>query len=70
MQSIEIHVKQLDLADTLGAMREWLDRKRCNLSHFRHTSDAAGIVVIISVGFAAGDHACAEAFRQHFSAAG
>jgi len=68
MQSVEIRIKQPDLAAALSAMREWLDRERCNLLHFRHTSDGTGIIVI-NAGFAAGDHACAEAFRQHFGGA-
>jgi len=68
MQSVEIRIKQPDLAAALSAMREWLDRERCNLLHFRHTSDGTGIVVI-NAGFAEGDHVCAEAFRQHFGAA-
>jgi hypothetical protein len=67
MKSVEIRVKQADLAETLGAMREWLDREKCNLLHFSHTSDRTGIVVI-DAGFSDGDHVCAEAFRQHFGA--
>jgi hypothetical protein len=68
VKSVEIRVKQADLAAALSAIREWLDQERCNLLHFRHTSDATGIVVIDAV-FAEGDHVCAEAFRQHFGAA-
>jgi hypothetical protein len=64
MQSIEISVKQADLPEILNTMREWLDRERCNLWHFRHASDGTGFIVI-NAGFAAGD-VCAEAFRQRF----
>jgi hypothetical protein len=67
MQSVKIRIKQPDLAATLSAMREWLDRERCNLLQFRHGSDGTGFVVI-DAGFAAGDDVCAEAFRQHFGA--
>jgi|HubBroStandDraft_6_1064221.scaffolds.fasta_scaffold65894_3 hypothetical protein len=64
MQSIEISVKRADLANILSAMREWLDRERCSLLHFRHADGGVGMVVI-SAGFAAGD-VCAEAFRRYF----
>jgi len=60
---IEIMVKQADLADTLAAMREWLDRERCVLSHFCHTGDGAGFVVIYAN---VADRTCAEIFRQIF----
>ena len=56
--------KQVDLAEILNTMREWLGRERCNLWHFRHAGDGTGLVVI-DAGFAAAD-ACAEAFRQRF----
>ena len=31
MRSIEIRIEQARFADTLSAMREWLDRKKCYL---------------------------------------
>jgi hypothetical protein len=46
MRTVEIRVPQASLADILNSMREWLDRERCNLSHFRHTSGDDGIIVI------------------------
>ena len=63
---VEVTVKQADLANTLAAMREWLDRERCNLSHFRHAGDGDGNV-IIKADFS--DQACADKFHQHFGGA-
>ena len=54
MQSVKVSVKQVDLAEILNTMREWLDRERCNLWHFRHAGDGTGLVVI-DAGFATGD---------------
>jgi len=64
MQSVEIRVNRTDLADTLSAMRLWLDHERCKLLHFRHRTGGQGIVVI-SAGFDVGD-TCAESFRRQF----
>jgi hypothetical protein len=50
-------------------MREWLDRERCNLSQFRHTSGEDG-VIIISVGFSGTDGLKADAFLLQFGGAG
>jgi hypothetical protein len=63
MQSVEIRIKQADLAKTLAAMREWLDSQQCTLSNFRHKSNGAGIVVI-NADFS--NHACAVAFGERF----
>jgi hypothetical protein len=65
MRSLEIRIDQGSFADTLGAMREWLDREKCYLSHFRHKSDDGGMV-IISVGFLNGDDPRVDAFHRQF----
>jgi len=64
VQSVEIRVRQADLADTLTAMRVWLDRERCVLLHFRHAGDGMGSI-LINAGFAV-DDLCAERFRKQF----
>lgn len=68
MRTVEIRVDLARLADTLGAMREWLDGRRCALSHFRHARDTDRTVVI-SVGFTAIDDTHATEFREHFDGA-
>ena len=68
MQTIEIRIKRASLADTLGAMREWLDSRRCALSHFRHERDVDGTIVI-SIGFTSIDDTHANEFREQFDAA-
>jgi hypothetical protein len=61
MASFEIKVQLEDLPNILNAMREWLDQRRADITHFRSASDAG--MVTIKVGFAPEDHH-AEAFRQ------
>jgi hypothetical protein len=61
---IEITVKRAELADTLGAMRIWLDREKCTISNFRHKNDDAAGSVILKADFI--DQACAERFQQRF----
>ena len=68
MRTVEIRVSQASLADTLNSMREWLDRERCNLAHFRHTSGEDGIIVI-SAGFATADDRHVDAFHRQFGGA-
>ena len=68
MQSVDLRIAQADFAHTLGAMRQWLDHEGCKLSHFRHAADD-GAGIAISVGFANGDDAIAEAFRLRFAGA-
>jgi hypothetical protein len=65
MRTIQIRVDQANLADTLGAMREWLDRERCYLSHFRHEIGEGGIV-IISAGFSNDYDPRVDAFQRQF----
>jgi hypothetical protein len=60
---IEITIEKADLADTLAAMREWLDRERCILFSFRHEGEGAGAIVI-KAEFAT--QACAQKFQQRF----
>jgi hypothetical protein len=62
--AIEITVKRVELADTLGAMRIWLDREKCTISNFRHKNDDAAGSVILKADFL--DQACAERFQQRF----
>lgn len=54
MPSFELKVELSDLPDVLTAMREWQDRHRSSITHFRSASDAAGTVTI-NVGFNLGD---------------
>jgi hypothetical protein len=61
--SVEITVKQADLADVLGAMRIWLDQENCMLSSFRHESRGIGFVVIRASFTSA---ACVARFQQDF----
>jgi hypothetical protein len=69
VRPVQVRVKQADLAGTLAAMREWLDREKCTHSSFLHKGDGVGIIVITAT-FAIGDHACAEAFQQYFDQVG
>ena len=66
MRIIEIRVDQAIFADTLNAMREWLDREKCYLSQFRHRSDDDGTIVI-SAGFSKADDPRVDAFHRQFS---
>jgi hypothetical protein len=65
MRTVEIRVNLDRLADTLSAMRVWLDARRCALSHFRQAREADGMVVI-SVGFTSINETHANEFRQQF----
>jgi hypothetical protein len=66
MRIVKIRVEQASFADTLNAMREWLDRKNCYLAHFRHLSGDDGIIVI-SAGFAKADDPRVDEFERQFS---
>jgi len=48
MRTIEIRVDPSGFADTLAAMREWLDREKLYLSHFRHENGDGMIVMSTS----------------------
>lgn len=65
MPAFELKVNFADLPDILGAMREWLDHNRMNMTHFYSLTDRQGIVTI-NVGFGLEDHT--ELFRQRFAA--
>lgn len=69
MRTVEIRIDQASFADTLKSMREWLDRERYHLAHFRHTSRNDGSIVI-SAGFANADDPRVEAFYRQFSGQG
>ena len=68
MRTVEIRVKRASLADTLGAMREWFDSRRCAPSHFRQAGNVDGTIVI-SVGFTSNDDTRANEFRKQFDGA-
>jgi len=64
MHPINIRVSTADLADMLGAMREWLDHNRLNLTVFRYTNDGPAHSMV-QVDFADQQHA--ELFRLRFA---
>jgi hypothetical protein len=59
---IQVYVSRSDFAETLGAMREWLDTRRCLPVKFETAAD--GDLIRVSIGFPAG--AIAEDFRLEF----
>jgi hypothetical protein len=63
MPCFELKVKRADMPDILGVMREWLDQRKSNISHFRSESNGNGMVTI-NLGFSVPDDG--EAFRRHF----
>jgi hypothetical protein len=68
VRTIKIRVDQTGFAEVLSAMREWLDRERCHLTHFRHvTGDDRSVV--ISAGFANDGDPRIEAFQRQFGGA-
>ena len=69
MRTVEIRIDQASFADTLSAMREWLDRRKCYLSHFRHVTGDDGIVVI-SAGFPSADDPRIDEFQRQFGGVG
>jgi hypothetical protein len=69
MRIIEIRVDQAIFADTLNAMREWLDREKCYLSQFRHKNDDDGTILIIA-GFSDADDPRVDAFHRQFGGVG
>ena len=64
MQSLNIRINAADLADVLGAMREWLDHNHLDLGAFRYGNDGPAHA-IIHVELA--DPGQAELFRTRFS---
>jgi hypothetical protein len=68
MRTIEIRVDVGAFADTLGAMREWLDREKLHLAHFRHENGKG--MIVMSVGFANPDDPRVDAFHRTFGGLG
>jgi hypothetical protein len=64
MRTIQIRVEEGTFADTLGAMREWLDREKLYLAHFRH--EIGGGMIVMSVGFSNPDDPRVDAFHRTF----
>ena len=64
MHPINIRVNTVGLPDLLGAMREWLDHNRLNLTVFRYTKDGPDHSMV-QVEFA--DQEQAEQFRVRFT---
>ena len=65
MQSVEISINPPELADTLNAMREWLDQRKASANSFRTTRDIERDVVIVRAEF--DDDDIAAAFHKRFS---
>jgi hypothetical protein len=64
MRTIEIRVYEDGFADTLAAMREWLEREKLYLAHFRHENGDG--IIVMSVGFANPDDPRVDAFHRKF----
>jgi hypothetical protein len=64
MRVVHVRVPRVAFADTLGKMREWLDRNGRPLVRFETETDGASI--LINVQFEGED--LAEGFRQAFRA--
>ena len=62
MRTIRVRVTDKDLSNQMTAMREWLDRNRCEPARFVY--DQTGDALVVSVAFP--DAAEAEAFATHF----
>jgi hypothetical protein len=63
MRVVHVRVSQVDFAEILAAMREWLDRSNCLLEEFgTEAGDGGGIIV--NAQFAEDD--LAELFRREF----
>ena len=62
MRVIQVVVPRAAFADTLGAMRNWLDQHGRPLVRFDTASEADAIVMRVQFD----DDALAEAFRQRF----
>ena len=63
MRVVHVRVSQVDFAEILAAMREWLDRNNCWLERFE-TEAGDGGSVIVKAQFA--DDDLAELFRREF----
>ena len=63
MRRVEVHSDRIAFPETLGAMREWLDRNDRPIVRFETERDDAGAITI-KIQFEAND--LAEQFRQSF----
>jgi hypothetical protein len=62
MRTVVVRVDDADLSGKMAAMREWLDRHRCEPARFVY--DQMGSALVISVAFPNPEDA--EAFATHF----
>ena len=62
MRVVQIVVARASFADTLGAMRNWLDQHGRPLVRFETASEEDAILMRVQFD----DDVLAEAFRQHF----
>jgi hypothetical protein len=63
MRVVHVRVSQADFGRVFEAMREWLDRKNCELEQFE-TEARDGGSIVIKAQFAEDD--LAELFRREF----
>jgi len=68
VRTIEIRVYEDGFAHTLTVMREWLEREKLYLAHFRHINDDG--MIVMSVGFANPDDPRVDAFHRKFGGLG
>ena len=62
MQVVSVRVSRANFGNVFKAMREWLDRKNCELEQFETAADGGSI--IIKAQYAEDD--LAELFRREF----
>jgi hypothetical protein len=59
---VRIYASRAEFGDTLGSMREWLDRNQCPVARFE--TAAEGDLIQVSIEFAS--EISANAFQQEF----
>jgi hypothetical protein len=64
---IELTVERGRLGEILGALREWIDRKKADAVHFRSATGSNGIIVV-RLEFA--HEELGHAFREDWTQAG
>ena len=64
MRVVHVRVSQVDFAEILAAMREWLDRKNCRLERFETAAGEEGGSITVKAQF--NDDLLAEQFRGEF----
>ena len=62
MRTVVVRLKDADLSTQMAAMREWLDRHRCEPARFVY--DQTGDAFVVSVEFS--DPVAGDAFATHF----